>query len=129
MKRTSQGGLMKYDWLDGYCLTKAGTDKDFKTEWEVTRYMLRGKMYAMVGGNKEGQPIITLKLEPERGMALREAYADIVPGYYMNKVHWNSVSLLGSVPDEVLKSMIDESYRLLLASFSKKTQKEITGAE
>ena len=118
---------MKYAWLDEYCLSKPGTTKDFKEEWEVTRYMLRGKMYAMVGENKEKQPIITLKLEPTRGMALRETYADIAPGYYMNKVHWNSINLRGNVPDAVLKDMIDESYRLLLASFSQKAQKEITG--
>ncbi|NLH19171.1 MAG: MmcQ/YjbR family DNA-binding protein [Thermotogaceae bacterium] len=118
---------MKYAWLDEYCLSKLGTTKDFKEEWEATRYMLRGKMYAMVGENKEKQPIITLKLEPTRGMALRETYADIAPGYYMNKVHWNSINLRGNVPDAVLKNMIDESYRLLLASFSQKAQKEITG--
>lgn len=116
---------MKYEWLDGYCLSKNGTEKDYKAEWQATRYMIRGKMYAMRGGDKEGKPIITVKLEPMFGSLLRQTYRDIVPGYYMNKEHWNSLYLGGNVPDDVLKGMLDKSYRLILAGFSKKVQQEI----
>ncbi|GAU78519.1 hypothetical protein F3D3_3153 [Fusibacter sp. 3D3] len=86
--------------------------------------MLRGKMFAMVGGDKTGKPIITLKGNPMENLALRETYPDIIPGYYMNKAHWNSVYLEGSVPDELLKKLIDESHQLILLSLSKKVQKE-----
>lgn len=73
---------------------------------------------------KEGKAIITLKIEPSYGAALRQDHKDIIPGYYMNKLHWNSVFLDGAVPDELLKEMIDESYQILLHSLPKKLQKE-----
>ncbi len=116
---------MKYEWLDDYCRSKKGTEKDYKEEWEATRYMLLGKMFAMQGNHKDGRAIITLKLDPSHGQLLREEYADIIPGYYMNKEHWNSVYLDGKVPEDLLQEMIDESYELILASLSKKARQEI----
>lgn len=118
---------MKYEWLDNYCLSKIGATKDFKVEWDATRYLLGEKMFAMQCGDKEKKPIITIKCEPLFGQHLREQYEHIVAGYYMNKEHWNSVYLEGDVPDNVLKQMIDMSYELVLASLSKKKQKEIVG--
>lgn len=115
---------MKYPWLEAYCLAKKGCEKDYKEEWEAWRYMLGGKMFAMQGSDKDGKPIITLKIEPSYGAELRKEHKDIVPGYYMNKVHWNSVRLDGNVSDELLKEMIDESYQILLTSLPKKLQKE-----
>ncbi len=58
---------------------------------------------------------------------MRTKYADIIPGYYMNKVHWNSIKPDGEVPDDLLKELADNSYRLILASFSKKKQQELLG--
>ncbi|MEI6580467.1 MAG: MmcQ/YjbR family DNA-binding protein [Eubacteriales bacterium] len=110
---------MKYEWLDEYCLSKKGAEKDFKLEWNATRYMIRGKMFAMQGGDKYSKPIITVKLEPLFGELLRKQYKDIIPGYYMNKEHWNSLYLDGDVPDDVLKDMLDKAYNILLASLSK----------
>ena len=52
---------------------------------------------------------------------------DIKPGYYMNKVHWYSVNLVGCVPDELLRDMAEKSYRLVLDGLSKKLQKELLG--
>lgn len=120
---------MKNEWLDRYCLSKKGAQKDYKLEWDATRYMLAGKMFAMKGGDKEGRPIISIKLEPMHGEILRGEYKDIIPGYYMNKVHWNSVYLEGEVPDEVLKGMLDESYTLIFEALSKKAQAEILSLE
>ena len=68
---------------------------------------------------------ITLKLEPLEGEFFRNQYEDIVPGYYMNKVHWNSIKPDGEVPDELLKELVDKSYNLILKGFSKKRQQEI----
>lgn len=116
---------MGYEWMDEYFLSKKGAKRDFKVEWNATRYLLGDKMFAMLGGDKNGEPIITLKCEPMFGEMLRQQYKDIVPGYYMNKVHWNSLYLKGSVPDDVLRQMIDMSYALVLASLPKKTQQKI----
>jgi predicted DNA-binding protein (MmcQ/YjbR family) len=77
-------GGMKYGWLDEYCLNQAGAVKEYKTEWEATRYMAGGKMFALCGGDKDGKPIITLKLNPAFGEMLRRQYKDITPGYHMN---------------------------------------------
>ena len=119
---------MRYEWLDQYCISHKGVEKDFKVEWNATRYMIRGKMFAMQGGDKEGNSIITVKLEPMFGELLRNQYKDIVPGYYMNKEHWNSLYLDGDVPDDDLKDMLGRSYSIVLASLSQKVQKEILEA-
>lgn len=118
---------MKYEWLDEYSLQKPGAVKDYKDEWGAFRYMVGGKFFALLGGDKAGKPIVSLKLEPALGSMLREQHADIVPGYYLNKEHWNSVYLEGDTPDDVLRMMINESYRLVLSGLPKKTQREITG--
>ena len=116
---------MKYGWIDEYCLSKRAVVKDFKHEWKATRYMIRDKMFALQGEDKDGKPIITVKLEPLHGDFLRQQYKDIVPGYYMNKEHWNSLYLQGEVPDKIVKDMLDRSYALIMASFSRIIQKEI----
>ena len=117
---------MKYPWLDEYCQAKPGSEKDFKAEWDATRYMIGGKMFAMQGSDNLGNAIITLKIEPSYGAILRQDHQDITPGYYMNKLHWNSVRLEGDVPDKILKEMVDESYQIILKSLPKKLQKALT---
>ncbi|MFX3619133.1 MAG: MmcQ/YjbR family DNA-binding protein [Sporolactobacillus sp.] len=117
---------MAYEWINDYCLLKKGVNKDFKTEWNALRYSIGGKMFAMQGGDKIGKPIFTLKLAPELGDSLRREYSDIVPGYYMNKTHWNSLYLEGDVPDNIVRFMIDRSYEVVFNSLPKKIQKQIT---
>ncbi|GKU25053.1 MmcQ/YjbR family DNA-binding protein [Clostridium folliculivorans] len=116
---------MNYEWLDEYCLSKQGAKKDFKEEWNATRYFIGEKIFLMVGGDKYNKAIITIKCEPFFGQMLRDEYEHIIPGYHMNKLHWNSVYFDGDVPDNVVKQMIDMSYRIVLNSLSKKLQKEI----
>ncbi|GAB2023598.1 hypothetical protein RyT2_26750 [Pseudolactococcus yaeyamensis] len=82
-------------------------------------------MFGMLGQDKSGERILTVKLKPEDGELLREQYAAIVPDY-MNKVHWHSIDLAGQVPDETIKTMIQRSYHLILQAMSKKRQREIT---
>lgn len=116
---------MKYEWLDAYCQSKKGAVKEYKPEWNATVYWIGGKFFASQGGDKAGRPIITLKCDPLLGQLLRGQYPDIIPGYYMNKEHWNSVYLEGEVPDDVLKDMIDTSYKTVFAGLTKKQQAEI----
>lgn len=114
-----------YEWLDEYCLSKIGAVKDYQADWEATRYLVGGKMFAMCAADKDGKPIITLKLEPAFGDLLRQQYEHVVPGYYMNKLHWNSLYLEGNVPDDVVQTMVNESHEIILKSLSKKLQLEI----
>ena len=93
---------MKYAWMDEYLMNKTGVTKDLKEEWNWIRYMIGGKMFAAICLDEanENKPVyITLKLEPLDGDSLRQQYEDIIPGYYMNKVYWNSVKPDGEVPD------------------------------
>jgi predicted DNA-binding protein (MmcQ/YjbR family) len=82
-------------------------------------------MFALVGHDAEGKPIISVKHNPEYGEELREKYPDITPGYYLNKTHWSSVFLGGNVPETVLKQILDGSYELIFNSLPKKVQNEI----
>ena len=117
---------MKYEWIDSYLLAKAGISKNLQTEWNWIRYVIDGKMCVAVCLDEQDNPYyITLKLRPENGMDLQEQHEDIIPGYYMNKKHWNSIKVNGSISDQLLKDMLDEAYELVLSSFSKKRQLEI----
>lgn len=117
---------MKYAWMDDYLMKKQGVTKDLKEEWNWIRYMIGGKMFAAILLDREDKPYyINLKLEPGDGDFLRQQYKDIIPGYYSNKQHWNSINPDGEVPDDLLKDMLDKSYELVLHGFSKKRQQEI----
>ncbi|MBQ7415603.1 MAG: MmcQ/YjbR family DNA-binding protein [Oscillospiraceae bacterium] len=117
---------MKYPWIDEYLLQKKGVTKDHKLEWNWVRYMVGDKLFCAVCLDEEDKPYyITLKLEPAKGDALRKLYPDILPGYYMNKVHWNSVKPNGEVPDELMREMLNEAYELVLSGLPKKKTAEI----
>lgn len=117
---------MRYEWMDDYLLSKAGVTKDLQADWNWIRYKIGDKMFAAICLSDDNNPVyITLKLEPSEGDFLRQQYEDIIPGYYMNKTHWNSIKAEGEVPDNLLKDMLDKSYGLVLGSFSKKKQQEI----
>lgn len=121
---------MKYPWIDEFLMAKPGVTKDLQEEWNWIRYQIDGKMFAAVCRDDDDKPYyITMKLEPLEGEFLRKQYEDIIPGYYMNKVHWNSVKANGAVPDEILETMLEKAYQLVLRSLSKKRQKEILSME
>lgn len=100
---------MKYSWIDAELLQKPSVTKDLQAEWNWIRYHIGGKMFAAVClDDATGKPVyITCKLDPAEGDFLRRQYKDIIPGYYMNKVHWNSVKADGNVPDALLREMLE----------------------
>ena len=117
---------MKYPWIDEYLMKKPGVTRDLQKDWNWTRYQLDGKMFAAVCRDDNDLPYyITLKLTPLEGDFWRSQYEDIIPGYYMNKMHWNSVKADGNVPDAILQDLLDKAYRIVLGNLSKKRQKEI----
>lgn len=119
---------MQYPWLYDELIQKPGAVQDFKEEWQWTRFQVGGKLFAAICKDETGQDaLLTLKLEPQEGRFFREQYEDIIPGYYMNKEHWNSIRLEGSVPEELVRELAEKSYRLVLRGLSKKKQKEILG--
>ncbi len=119
---------MKYPWIDEYLTGKPGVTKDFQAEWKWIRYQIGGKMFAAICLDDHDRPYyITLKLEPLEGDFWRKQYDDIIPGYYMNKTHWNSVKADGAVPDDILRDLLDKACQIVLGSLSRKKQKEILG--
>ena len=117
---------MKYPWIDEFLMAKPGVTKDLQEEWNWIRYKIDEKMFAAICRDDDNVPVyVTLKLEPLEGEFLRRQFEDIIPGYYMNKVHWNSVKADGCVPDDILETMLEKAYQLVLRSLSKKRQKEI----
>jgi predicted DNA-binding protein (MmcQ/YjbR family) len=81
-------------------------------------YRIGGKMFALV--NVDPGNMITLKVLPEDGEALRATYSFVTPGYYMDKRHWISVDTTAQVPEEELRALIEDSYQLVRASLTKK---------
>ncbi|MBQ2977665.1 MAG: MmcQ/YjbR family DNA-binding protein [Clostridia bacterium] len=121
---------MRYTWLDEYLMKKPSVTKNTEN-WNWVRYMIGGKMFVAICLDDHDAPYyITLKLDPIEGEFFRKQYEDIVPGFYMNKIHWNSIKPDGNVPDDLLKTFVDKSYQLILKGFSKKMQQEIlSGAQ
>lgn len=124
----SKEKMKNYCWLDEYLTSQQATEKEFQSAWQAYKYMLRGKMYAYIGVNdKNGRPIVTVKMTPADSDHLRSEYAEIVPGYYMNKLYWSTVYLDGDVPQKVVLDIVQTAYKLVLNSLSKKAQREIMG--
>jgi len=109
---------MKLEPLRKYLLEKKGTTEELPFGPEALVFKVMGKMFALAAW--EVSPLrITLKCEPEHALALREIYDAVKPGYYMNKVHWNTITLDGSIPEEQIWEMIDDSYNLVVSKLKK----------
>lgn len=93
---------------------------------DVLVYKVSGKMFATAGLEGEvGR--MNLKCDPERSVELREEWEAIVPGYHMNKKHWNTVVFDGSLPTLLLRELIEHSYHLVVAGMPKKLREGIAG--
>lgn len=115
---------MNYSWVEEYALAKLGSEKEYKESWDATLYKIGGKFFVLSHKMHESE-VISVKLEPERGEFLRDWYEDIFPGYHLNKTHWNSIRLNGNVPSDIVKEMIDESYRLVFKGLIRKIKDEL----
>lgn len=122
-----------YPWLEDYLSQKPGAIRDYKLEWKWDRWQVGGKLFAALctpgPEYKEhaGRTMVILKCDPLLAEGFRSQYPEIVPGFYSDKRHWNSIYLDGKMSDEVLKSMIDLSYNLVFGKLTKKLQREIAG--
>ena len=104
---------MDTDSVQGYFLSLPEATLDFPFGPDVYVYKVCGRMFATLGWS-DGQPRINLKCDPEQAVFLRETFASVVPGYHMNKTHWNTVYLDGSVPTSEIERMIDVSFALVV---------------
>ncbi|WP_462249345.1 MmcQ/YjbR family DNA-binding protein [Ekhidna sp.] len=115
---------MNIEKFRDYCLIKPGTTEETPFGPDTLVFKVMGKMYALTG--IESFEFINLKCDPEYAIELREQYdGSIRPGYHMNKKQWNSVDTDGSVPDNLIKQLIDDSYDLIVAKLPKKVKEEL----
>ena len=122
---------MKYDWLDTYLLSLPGAEKDYKLEWGWTRCQVRGRLFAAVcapGPEHKtygGHALVNLKCDPDRAGALRLVNPEILPGFYLDKRSWIACLLDGQLPEELLRQLAGDSYRLVVARLPKYVRREL----
>ena len=114
---------MNIEQYRDYCLAKKGVTEGFPFDESTLVFKVMGKMFALTG--VESFEYINLKCDPEKAIELREEYPAIQPGYHMSKKHWNSVYLDGSLSDEFIFQLVDDSYNLIISSLTKKLQAEL----
>ena len=109
---------MYFDAVRDYCLALPETTEDQPFGPDVLVLRVAGKMYCLLNPDRE-PPGVNLKCDPERAVALREAYEGVLPGYHMNKRHWNTVLLDGSLSRGLITEMVEHSYGLVYGTLSK----------
>ncbi len=102
-----------------YCIAKKGVTEELPFGDDTLVFKVMGKMFALCGINNDPFSM-NLKCDPEQALLLREQYDAVRPGYHMNKLHWNTVIVDGTIPVKALKTMVDESYALVVAGLPKK---------
>lgn len=106
-----------------YCLAKQGVTEHFPFDENTLVFKVGGKMFALCDVDEFQS--VNLKCDPERAIELREQYSGIIPGYHMNKSHWNTVDVKGSVPQQLFRQLVDDSYALVVASLPKKDREKL----
>ena len=101
-----------------YCLSRPEATEDFPFGPEVAVFRVRGKIFALYFADGPAASI-NLKCDPAQAAALRDLFPAVSAGYHMNKKHWNTVLLDGSIPPGELTRMIDHSYRLVVKKLAK----------
>jgi predicted DNA-binding protein (MmcQ/YjbR family) len=114
---------MNIEEFRSYCLLKKGVHEDFPFDEETLVMKVLGKIFALA--NLDGPFSINLKCDPEKAMDLRERFPAVRPGYHMDKKHWNTIDIDGSVPVKLIKEWIDDSYNLVVAKLPKKVREEL----
>jgi predicted DNA-binding protein (MmcQ/YjbR family) len=95
-----------------YCKSKDGVTEEHPFRTDTLAFKVEGKNFALMPNDgKDGR--ITLKCDPDRAVALRQAHPEITAGYHMNKQHWNTLDLNGTLPDDLVRELIDHSYGLV----------------
>ena len=115
---------MNLEELKKVLISKNASIKEFPFDDKTMVFKVMNKMFALV--SIEESPLkINLKSLPEDALGYREIYECVIPGYHMNKKHWNTVILDGTMKDEILIDMIDESYDLIVSKLTKKDKAQL----
>ena len=106
------------------CLGFTGAEETYPFSPDATVFKVRGKIFAIahLGGEP---PSISLKCEPGLALQLRADHPAITPGYHLNKRHWNTVVADGSVPDQLLRDLVEDSYDLIVSALPKRVRDDL----
>ena len=102
---------MDIESLRLYCISKRDATECLPFGDDTLVFKVGGKIFALA--NLDGDPTVNLKCDPALAIELRERYSSVIPGYHMNKKHWNTIMLDGSIPDKDIFAWIDHSYDLV----------------
>ena len=115
---------MNIEEFRDYCLSKNQVTESFPFDEDTLVFKVAGKMFALA--SLEKRPVtVNLKCDPEKALELREEYEEISPGYHMSKIHWNTVTIDGSLSNKLIMELTDDSYNLVVKGMSKKKQKDL----
>ena len=117
---------MDSERLCRHCLALPGVTDGYPFGPGALVMKVGGKMFALIGDDAE-PPTVSLKCEPELARALREMYPAVKAGYHLNKRHWNTVTLDGTVPDNEVLGWIDDSYDLVVAGLPQRVRRTLEG--
>jgi predicted DNA-binding protein (MmcQ/YjbR family) len=110
---------MSPEELHERCLDFNGAEETFPFGAETSVFKVAGKVFALSA--LEGDPLrVSLKCEPALAERLREDHEAVIPGYHLNKRHWNTVILDGSLPDAMVGDMIEDSYDLVVSGLPRR---------
>lgn len=115
---------MDPEFFREYCLKKPGVTEELPFGPDTLVFKVMGKLFALTGiGDVPGS--CNLKCDPDYAEELREKYPAITPGYHMNKKHWNTVILDGSIPDKLILDLTDHSYDLVVSALPIKSRENL----
>ncbi len=106
-----------------YCLQKAGVTEELPFDDRTLVFKVLGKMFALTDVTLFGS--VNLKCAPEKALQLRATYIGVTPGYHMNKKHWNTVLMDGSIPDSLIYRWIDDSYQLVVEKLPRAARNQL----
>lgn len=110
---------MNIESLREYCLSKPGAEETLPFGPDTLVFKVNGKVFLLVGLDAEDLRF-NVKCDPDKAIELREEYPCVLPGFHMNKKHWNTILVDGSVSNALLKEWIDHSYTLVAPKVKKK---------
>ena len=115
--------LMKLEEFRRYCQAKKGVTEEYPFHSPTLVFKVMGKIFVLADANKFKR--INLKFDPVKAIQLREEYTAVIPGYHMNKRHWITVILDGSLDDRLICQWIDHSYDLVVSGLTRAQREEL----
>lgn len=118
---------MNVEQLRDYCLQKCGVTEGMPFGEDTLVFKVGNKIFLLISLNTGNR--FNVKCDPELAIELREQHSEVIPGFHMNKVHWNTVYMDGNLTEKQLRDMVDHSYNLIFKSLPKNIQTEIINSK